>query len=44
MDDQLAVSVCTVEVHRSSVMEKMQAESLAGLVQKISDLQKIERI
>ncbi|EXI62011.1 hypothetical protein MHD_01040 [Mannheimia granulomatis] len=42
--DKLAVSVRTVEVHRASVMEKMQAESLAGLVQKISDLQKIEKI
>ncbi|WHP46432.1 response regulator [Mannheimia bovis] len=42
--DKLAISVRTVEVHRASVMEKMQAESLAGLVQKISDLQKIEKI
>ncbi|QLB42566.1 MULTISPECIES: response regulator [Mannheimia] len=39
--DKLAVSVRTVEVHRANVMVKMQAESLAGLVQKISDLQKI---
>lgn len=42
--DKLAISVRTVEVHRANVMEKMQAESLAGLVQKISDLQKIEKI
>ncbi|AHG75477.1 reductase [Mannheimia varigena USDA-ARS-USMARC-1296] len=42
--DKLAISVRTVEVHRASVMEKMQAESLAGLVQKISDLQKIKKI
>lgn len=39
--DKLAVSVRTVEVHRANVMVKMQAESLAGLVQQISDLQKI---
>lgn len=36
--DQLAVSVRTVEVHRANVMEKMQAESLAELVRKISVL------
>lgn len=39
--DKLAVSVRTVEVHRANVMVKMHAESLAGLVQQISDLQKI---
>nr|WP_275672511.1 LuxR C-terminal-related transcriptional regulator [Mannheimia haemolytica] len=33
--DKLAISVRTVEVHRANVMEKMQAESLAGLVQMI---------
>ncbi|MDD0824468.1 response regulator [Mannheimia sp. AT1] len=37
--DKLAVSIRTVEVHRAAVMGKMQAESLAGLVQKISELQ-----
>lgn len=37
--DQLAVSMRTVEVHRANVMEKMQAESLAVLVQKIGVLQ-----
>lgn len=34
--DKLAISVRTVEVHRANVMEKMQAESLAELVQKLS--------
>lgn len=34
--DHLAISVRTVEVHRANVMEKMQAESLAELVQKLS--------
>ncbi|AGH38064.1 reductase [Bibersteinia trehalosi USDA-ARS-USMARC-188] len=33
--DHLAISVRTVEVHRANVMEKMQAESLAELVQKL---------
>ncbi|MFA9500259.1 response regulator [Mannheimia sp. E30BD] len=42
--DRLAISVRTVEVHRASVMEKMAAESLAGLVQKIGQLQKIGEI
>ncbi|MDW0576191.1 LuxR C-terminal-related transcriptional regulator [Mannheimia haemolytica] len=37
--DKLAISVRTVEVHRANVMEKMQAESLAGLVQMIGELQ-----
>lgn len=42
--DKLAVSVRTVEVHRANVMEKMQAESLAGLVQSVGALQKIGEI
>lgn len=38
--DKLAISVRTVEVHRAGIMDKMQASSLAGLVQQIVDLQK----
>lgn len=38
--DKLAISVRTVEVHRAGIMDKMQANSLAGLVQQIVDLQK----
>lgn len=41
--DQLAVSVRTVEVHRANVMEKMQAESLAMLVQKVGSLQHLNK-
>lgn len=42
--ETLAVSVRTVEVHRASIMEKMQADSLAELVQQISELQKIDTL
>ena len=31
--DQLGISIKTVETHRSKVMEKMQAKSLADLIQ-----------
>lgn len=37
--ETLAISVRTVEVHRASIMEKMQAESFAGLVQHLNHLQ-----
>ncbi|HGO5853778.1 TPA: response regulator [Mannheimia haemolytica] len=37
--DKLAISVRTVEVHRANVMEKMKAESLAGLVNKLGCLE-----
>jgi FixJ family two-component response regulator len=33
--DELGISVKTVEIHRGRVMEKMQAESLAALVQMV---------
>lgn len=37
--EALAISVRTVEVHRACIMEKMQAESFAGLVQHLNHLQ-----
>jgi two-component system response regulator TtrR len=42
--DKLSVSLRTVEVHRSRVMEKMDADSLASLVSQLDKLESINPI
>lgn len=40
MAEKLNISVKTVEIHRSRVMKKMQADSLANLIYKLTDLKR----